>query len=277
LKSIHTLAITAGHQRALRILLIGSGGNGSAVLAGLPYLHHAMLAWGFRSGLEVTVVDGDTVSPTNCVRQPFGASDIGLNKATVLVSRLNLFHGLAWRAVSVPFTRELSLGFSYDRAVDFVISCVDTSAARRAMDEAFNSASGSWSKVHYWLDLGNNAGDGQFVLGQPLNAANRRSRSRLRTVAELFPSIVDPTLGEDPAPSCSAAEALDRQEPFINNVLATSALSMLTRLIRYGEIAYHGAFYNSASGRGIPLAVDPDAWERSRRRAKRAQAEAVAA
>jgi len=60
-----------------------------------------------------------------------------------------------------------------------------------------------------------------------LNAANRRSAIRLRTVAELYPEIADAEAGEDPLPSCSAAEALERQEPFINQVLATSALAML--------------------------------------------------
>jgi hypothetical protein len=29
---------------------------------------------------------------------------------------------------------------------------------------------------------------------------------------------------------------LERQEPFVNNVLATSALSMMTRLVRHGEL-----------------------------------------
>jgi hypothetical protein len=49
---------------------------------------------------------------------------------------------------------------------------------------------------------------GQFVLGEPLNERNRRSRLRLRTAAELFPEIVDPTLDNDGEPSCSAAAAL---------------------------------------------------------------------
>ncbi len=42
-------------------------------------------------GLEVTLMDGDTVSETNCVRQPFSWSDVGQNKATILINRINLF------------------------------------------------------------------------------------------------------------------------------------------------------------------------------------------
>lgn|GEM_PF-4230882 len=38
------------------------------------------------------------------------------------------------------------------------------------------------------------------------------------------PEIADAAAGEDPLPSCSAVEALGRQEPFMNQTLATSAL-----------------------------------------------------
>jgi PRTRC genetic system ThiF family protein len=255
-------------RRGFRVLLIGCGGNGSAVLFGLPYLHHALIAWGFTDGLQVTVMDADTVSPTNCVRQPFGAADIGQNKATILINRINLFHQLAWHSDEIFFSQgaQNNTGSSYDNTVDFVISCVDTRAARRAMHEAFNNVMGPWRSVRYWLDIGNNASNGQFVLGQPLNCVNRRSKTRLRTVTELFPSIMDTSLGEGPLPSCSAAEALERQEPFVNNVLATSALSMITRLMRYGQIYHQGAFYNAESGRSAPISIDPELLEKQARR-----------
>ena len=121
----------------------------------------------------------------------------------------------------------------------------------------------------YWLDLGNNASSGQYVLGQPLNAANRRSAVRLRTVAELYPEIVDWEAGEDPLPSCSAAEALERQEPFINQVLATSALAMLARLFHYGTLTHHGAFYNASTGRMSVLGVDPGLWKNIQKRTRK--------
>ncbi len=200
MKIAHVLSEERGHRRALRILLIGCGGNGSAVLFGLPYLHHALIAWGNPWGIDVTVMDADTVSPTN---------------------------------------------------------------------EALNNKTGTWRQIRYWLDLGNNANNGQFVLGQPLNDINRASRTRLRTVTELFPSIMDTTQGEGTLPSCSAAEALERQEPFINNVLASSALAMLTRLLRYGTLDHHGAFYNAVTGRSVPMPIDPELWEKQARRLRR--------
>lgn len=268
MKLIHHLADSRWGHNAFRVLLIGAGGNGSAVLFGLPYLHHALVAWGRTGGLDVTVMDADTVSPTNCVRQPFGAADIGQNKATTLVNRVNLFHQLDWDSREEFFTKAthtLAAG-GHDATIDLVISCVDTRAARREMHEAFNSKTGPWRNIRYWLDIGNNASNGQFVFGQPLNNVNSRSKDRLRTVTELFPSIMDTSLGEGDLPSCSAAEALTRQQPFVNNVLATSALAMVTRLLHHGQLGHHGAFYNAETGRSAPLPIDPEMWEKSRRR-----------
>lgn len=262
----------ASHQ-ALRVLLIGSGGNGSAVLFGLPYLHQAMIAWGFEHGLDVTVLDDDEANFVNVVRQPFGIGDVGQKKATVLVNRVNLFHGLHWEADCRRFMPSLEMDRSYfNRASwDIVISCVDTKKSRADMHAAFFGNHYVWGNVRYWLDLGNQSDRGQFVLGQPLNAVNRASKFRLPCVTELLPQIMDTTAGEGNLPSCSAAEALERQEPFINNSLAAIALAMLTRLIRYGRIDYHGGFYSAAAGSMLPFSVSPDLWKKQRRKIRTAQ------
>ena len=104
-----------------------------------------------------------------------------------------------------------------------------------------------------------------------MNARNRRKAERLRTVSELYPEIVDVDRGEDPLPSCSAIEALDRQEPFINQTLASSALAMLAQLFRYGKLTHHGAFFNAKTGQMSALPVDPTLWAKTRRLAKRSQ------
>jgi len=143
---------------------------------------------------------------------------------------------------------------------------VDTRAARSIIARALTKPT---CRAAYWLDLGNNAASGQFVLGQPLNARNRRKAARLRTVSELYPEIIDAEVGEDPLPSCSAVEALDRQEPFINQTLASGALAMLARLFRYGKLSHHGGFYNAQSNQICGLPVDPQLWSKTRRRARR--------
>jgi PRTRC genetic system ThiF family protein len=240
-RTVHKL----NRSRAMyRVAVIGCGGTGSALIGGLPFLHQALTAIG-HPGLQVIVADGDRVSAINCVRQPFSESEIGLFKSTVLVNRLNLFWGLNWQA-STEYVTGKTQG-----KMDILISCVDTRAARL---EIINSP--LFKDCAYWLDVGNTADGGQFVLGQPKNNRNRKTPHRLPTVAELFPEIAKPALDkDDDLPSCSAVEALKRQEPFINQTLAFHALAMLARLFRHGSITHHGGFVNLASGRTAPLPV----------------------
>ena len=268
----HMLPSDLLRLRPLRILIVGAGGSGSAIAMGLPYLHQAMQVWGHSHGLDVSLMDADVVSETNCVRQPFAASDIGQNKATVLINRINLFWGLGWSAIPNHFHRD-SLEV-YDRTPDVVIGCVDSRAARKLIEQSLTRARSSTS---YWLDLGNNAASGQFVLGQPLNRRNRKKTERLRTVVELYPEVADDTAIEDDLPSCSAVEALDRQEPFINHTLASSALAMLAQLLHYGKLTHHGAFFNARTGHMIALPIDPQLWAKTRRRSKRSLATATTA
>jgi PRTRC genetic system ThiF family protein len=262
----HTLPPDLLRHQAVRILVIGAGGTGSAIVMGLPYLDQAMRVWGRHHGLDVVMMDADTVSEMNCVRQPFSISDLGQNKATVLINRINLFWGTNWSAIPNHFHAR-SFNRNQDSCPDLVIGCVDTRAARKAIEDSFRTL----SRTCYWLDLGNNAASGQFVLGQPLNARNRRKADRLRTVSELFPEITAIEEGEDLLPSCSAVEALDRQEPFINQTLAASALAMLAQLFRYGKLTHHGAYFNAKTGQMSALPVDPDLWAKTRRGSKRAR------
>ena len=112
-----------------------------------------------------------------------------------------------------------------------------------------------YSRALYWLDLGNNTSSGQFVLGQPKNRVNQKKKHRLPTVTELFPEIAVPGVKDDDHPSCSAAEALTRQEPFINQNLAYQALGMFTQLLRRGSVSYQGGFCNLATGQLVPLPI----------------------
>ena len=251
-------------ERQVRVLVVGCGGTGSAVVAGLPYLHRSLTAHGHPGGLHVTVMDGDTISAANCIRQPFSRSEVGLNKAIVLVNRLNIFWGLKWEAVPAHLKPGSYISRSYsgdDLRAHVLIGCVDTRRARATIRDAVSN----WSTVSYWLDLGNNADSGQFILGEPLNERNRRSRLRLRCAWELFPEIVDPSLDNEGQPSCSAVAALERQEPFINSTLAQHALALLARLFRYGEVSCHGGFVNLATGAGSVLRIDPEYWKRTHR------------
>jgi len=198
----------------------------------------------------------------NVVRQPFSHGDVGSNKAMCLVGRINMFWGFAWKAIPHAFGEGTAAV-----ECDLLISCVDTRKARHQIAESFRK----FRAPAYHLDLGNNASSGQYVLGQPKDrtVSARAQETRLPTVFELYPEIADSTLGESPLPSCSAVEALDRQEPFINQTLAVSSLAMLARLLRYGQISYHGGFYNAETGRIAPIPVDTQFFKMRIRRASK--------
>ncbi len=247
---------------SISVVVVGCGGTGSAVLSGLPYLHHALLAAGHPAGLQVYAIDGDRISETNCVRQPFSSSEIGLYKVHALMQRLNVFWGLDWAAVPVHVRYGRDLPDS-----DFLISCVDTRAARANLARVVRLRS---RRFHYWLDLGNNASSGQFVLGEPLRPNRKGTSKRLPCVDELFPQIVNAKLdARDSLPACSAAESLVRQEPYINGMLAQHALAMLARLFRHGELAFHGGFVSQETGRVNPMPINPQAWLRIQRTARK--------
>ena len=252
----------AWFRRHIVITVVGCGGTGAQVAMGLPYLHQALLADGHPYGLRVFLVDGDRISETNCVRQPFARSEIGHYKVVVLINRLNLFWGLDWEAVPHFVQSGQDVPDS-----DFLISCVDTRAARATVARIVSQKS---RRFQYHMDAGNLEDRGQFVLGQPLRKDRKDREKRLPCVHELFPSIIHARADErDRLPACSVAEALRVQQPFLNSILANHVLGLLARLLREHRITYHGGFVNLATGQVLPLPVNPSVWARMRKSAEK--------
>lgn len=135
---------------------------------------------------------------------------------------------------------------SWGHETDILIGCVDTRAARNAITRTQRF----WN-CFYWLDLDNNADSGQFVLGQPENAKNKTLEVRVPTAAKLFPELIAKLDRKDKLPSRRAIQALQRQEPFVNQTLAYQSLTILARLFRYGRLSYHGSFVNLRIGSRI--------------------------
>ncbi len=241
----------------VNIALVGAGGNGSQMLTGLARLHTAMLALHHPGGLHVTVYDPDRVSESNVGRQLFSPSDIGQYKACVLVHRLNCWYGLAWEARPTRYTQAVAGNMRQNP--DIIVSCVDTIASRREIARLLGERMSQTPR--YWLDLGNRQQDGQVILGEPLPSPQAVARKgwaidppRLPTVMEVFPELMR-RQKEDSAPSCSLAEALEKQDLFINDHVSRWALHLLWTLFRQGRVEHHGYFINLVSGRVNPLPV----------------------
>jgi PRTRC genetic system ThiF family protein len=213
------------------------------MLMGLASLDTALRAISSRS-LHVTVVDDDIVTEANLGRQPFYRCDLGSSKARTLTERINLAHGLAWKAVHGRAPGAIGV-----EGADILITCVDTASARRALGAAL--ASGNAIPA-YWMDLGNRASDGQYLIGCPTRAT-AKNHPRLPTVLEYFPELADESVPDDNAPSCSVAQALERQSLFVNRVVTSHALALLFDLLGRGSIGHAGAFLNLASGQAVPI------------------------
>uniref|UniRef100_E6QW92 UBA/ThiF-type NAD/FAD binding fold n=1 Tax=mine drainage metagenome TaxID=410659 RepID=E6QW92_9ZZZZ len=241
--------------RAVNVVLVGAGGTGSHVLRRLANMHLAMVELGHPEGLDVVVIDPDTVSKTNVGRQNFWPSDIGQPKAGILVNRCNMLMGTGWRAE----TAKVSDNSRFMRTPDLVIGCVDNRKGRGAILAALKRSA---RHSAYYLDIGNREHDGQVVLGEVFEAGYKRE-NRLPHVADLYPDIIDGSLdATDDTPSCSLAEALEKQSLFINDTMANAACNLLWQLFRYGQLTHHGQFVNIKSGRVTPLPIDTEAWKR---------------
>lgn len=236
-------------ERSISIVLIGAGGTGSQLADQLASLEATLRQLG-HPGFVVTIHDGDTVSASNIGRQRFTRADIGSNKATLIVHRVNAFYGLAWRAEPRHFDvkRDGLWGF------DLVITAVDKASFRAELGARYRAE----RMKALWLDTGNGADRGNVLLGhlgQPAEGGQK-----LPNVFDLYPELAAMTAVDDDLPSCSAEEAIQRQSWPTNRTAAMIATELLWTLIRAGRIDTHGAFFSLAPMTIQPIAIDPEAW-----------------
>lgn len=246
----------AASANPLDIVLIGAGGTGSQIITGLARMNYGLKKLG-HTGINLYVFDGDAVSEANVGRQIFSPSDIGRNKAEVLVTRVNTFFGLKWQAH--PQFVEHIPSIKLYAGPDIVITAIDSAEGRVKIHERLK-----YSNVSYHLDIGNRTRSGQIVLGtvpeKGFDQPDDEAVYKLPTVIDLYPDMGE---GEkDRGPSCSVEQALSRQDLFINQWVSTCALELLWKCFRRGFITDHGAFVDLDTMTVRPLPVDPEMWRR---------------
>ena len=238
-------------DRPLDILMIGAGGNGSAMFDGLVRLHAALIALGGK-GLNVCVLDDDEVSPSNVIRQRFWPHQVGENKAVALVQQANLMLGTGWTAMPMRFKADRDAD-PYNLRPDLVMTAVDNLDARRAVVERFPPARTDaehhpWQRQShrdvFWLDMGNGKSDGQVVFGR---FGDNRLTDEWPCALAHYPEILTREDAQQ-EPSCSAAESLARQDLFINSAISLSAVNILWKLMREGKLAINAVLVDLATG-----------------------------
>lgn len=218
-------------SKKVSVSLVGCGGNGSSMLTNLARLNHALIQLD-HPGLHVTAYDGDFVSTSNVGRQCFYEPDVGRPKASTLIQRFNLCYGTRWTAVDSDYRRALS--------EHIIIVCVDSAKSRKAVSDTIGR-----SNV-VLMDLGNGSDFGQVLMG---------GFDDLYTPYEQLPSLNDPSSEDTQMPSCSADEALARQELFVNSMAATLASQLLWELFRKGRTKKAGFYFNLNTGKTLPVSV----------------------
>ena len=249
----------ANPQDPITVHLVGAGGSGSQMLSALARINYALSRLE-RQTLDVTVFDPDTVEEPNIGRQLFSVSELGLNKAEALVSRFNRIFGTEWKAE--PHKHSLS---SYNGRPNIIISCTDSAKHRIALGKYLKDIKKDASTTYqpgeyqwmYWLDLGNLQTTGQAILGS--NVISQPKSKKYVTVDNL-PLITEEhklsaKMDRSNTPSCSMAEALRKQDLFINSTLVQGAGSLLWNLLTKGYTTIRGFYLDLESLTMMPIAV----------------------
>jgi PRTRC genetic system ThiF family protein len=238
----------------ISVNLIGAGGTGSQMLTALARTSHSLIGLQ-HPGLSVKVFDDDVVTEANLGRQLFTTAELGLNKGVALMNRINRFFGTNWKAVPKKFTSNTQQG------ANITVSCVDTASARFDIADSLKStgANENRDKQYYWMDFGNSQYTGQVVLST-VGSINQPASKKYMPVGVL-PFVTDEFRAllqkgdADSTPSCSLAEALTKQDLFINSSLANMGASLLWQLLSDGIIANRGFFLNVREFRTQPIKV----------------------
>lgn len=246
----------------ITVNLIGAGGTGSKVLTALMEMNHSLIELG-HAGLQVRLWDDDIITSANLGRQRFAESETGLYKSVALVNRANRFMGTNWKAETIKFEKD-SLGRlpEYAQATIYM-TCVDNVQARFGVAEILKEISNRRNyrdTPKYWLDFGNSQHTGQVLLST-IGAIKQPDSQKYETVASLpmitdeFGELLKQSEQKDDTPSCSLAEALEKQDLFINSSLTQMGCSLLWSLFRNGMTPYRGFFHNLKDFSTHPIKV----------------------
>lgn len=242
----------------ITINVIGIGGTGSQVLNSLARMHSALTALG-HPGLFVRAIDPDRVTAANLGRQLFSPADLESYKCVVLISRINRFFGLDWEAVPSLYNTSAKI-----EGANITISCVDSGKARKDILAALKADKRAYThpyeKTYYWIDFGNTKDRGQVVIGTLKDVKQPQKSSyncvgTLPTIDKVHPDILKDNKKDDQGPSCSLAEALGKQDLFINTNLANMGLGILWKMFREMHIKFHGCYLNLDSFTVNPIKI----------------------
>ena len=246
----------------IAVNVIGAGGTGSKLIIALLEMNHSLIELG-HAGLFVRLWDDDLITNANLGRQRFAESETGLCKSVAIINRVNRWAGTNWKAEARKFEKDSKERLPENAGASFYISCVDSVKARFEIADILGRLSNGKAysnRPRYWLDFGNSQHTGQVLLStigtikQP-NSQKYETVASLPMVTEEFGELLKQSEQQDNTPSCSLAEALEKQDLYINSSLVQMGCSLLWSLFRNGLTPYRGFFHNLKDFRTHPIKV----------------------
>lgn len=243
--------------------IVGAGGTGSQVLTAIARISHSLNMLG-HPGLFVQLWDNDFITEANRGRQLFASIETGMNKAVALINRLNRFFGTNWKAIPYKYEAKNLGKVGNNGLTNITISCVDTVSSRFAiasiLDSNRNVSRHDPFMPLYWMDFGNSQHSGQVMLSTVGEIPQPKSKkyhvvSNLPFITDEFSKLLNDSGERDDTPSCSLADALAKQDLFINSSLASEGASLIWNMFREGMIENRGFFKNLKDFRTQPLRV----------------------
>lgn len=246
----------------ISVNLIGAGGTGSKVITALMEMNHSLNELG-HAGLCVRLWDDDLITESNLGRQRFAESELGLHKSIALINRINRWAGTNWKAETKRFERDNLQRIPKNATAVIYISCVDNVKSRFEIADILNNLDNNIAHANrprYWLDFGNNQNSGQVILSTIGNIRQPDSEKydtvvNLPFVTEEFGELLQSSEDSNDSPSCSLAEALEKQDLYINSTLAQMGCSLLWNMFRNGMTENRGFFLNLKNFQCQPLKV----------------------
>jgi PRTRC genetic system ThiF family protein len=242
----------------ITIHMIGAGGTGSWLAPHLARITK-LLQDVHHLNVRLTFWDPDTVEEKNIFRQNFCEAEVGCNKGETLARRFGLAWGIEIIAVPIPFSRDAmyhnNLSSRYgNSSMPLFVTCVDNNTPRQEVAKICSEMYG------WWLDCGNIKTAGQVSIGREISV---REPSPLQfpsmTTWTPLPSIQFPGILHEEVEtrqeevdysgmSCADIALVDEQGLSINHAIASTAATMLTKLLVTKDLQHHCAYISIDSG-----------------------------
>ena len=235
----------------MNIYLVGCGGTGSHLASNLAaVMSNSDSITGSRIA-SLTLIDGDTVEPSNCGRQLFSSPDIGRPKAEVLALRYTRAFNLQIAFVNTYFKsgpNQVIPEGTFNKPT-LIVTAVDKASVRLDIFNWLCNFETSHRQSVFWMDIGNGHRNGQIGIGNTCDPTQVKEGIGHPFSIEFLPYLgclnlfsrtIDPRSDEDEIVPGGCVEQVraQLQSENVNRIMAALAMEMLSQLLE-GKLNRH--------------------------------------